>query len=97
LLLEHYSDIILNKELLTGTSYIMQTIDLNQAKQQLPKLIEQTIQGDDVVITKGGQPIVRLVAFVKQGRKQRLFGGAKGLIRFADDFDTPLEDFKEYM
>jgi predicted DNA-binding antitoxin AbrB/MazE fold protein len=30
--------------------------------------------------------------------KQRVFGSAKGLIKYmADDFDEPLEDFAEYM
>ena len=66
----------------------MQTIDLNQAKQQLPRLIEQTMQK---------QPLVKLVALTRQGRKHRQFGSAKGLIRMADDFDEPIKDFKEYM
>ena len=29
--------------------------------------------------------------------KERQFGCAKGLIVIHDDFDSPLEDFKEYM
>lgn len=29
--------------------------------------------------------------------KERKFGCAKGLIEMHDDFDAPLEDFKEYM
>ena len=29
--------------------------------------------------------------------KQRKFGAAKGFFKMHDDFDTPLEDFKEYM
>jgi predicted DNA-binding antitoxin AbrB/MazE fold protein len=33
-------------------------------------------------------------AAAKQGR--RTFGSAKGLISIADDFDEPLEDFREY-
>ena len=28
---------------------------------------------------------------------QRKFGSAKGLIKIAEDFDDPLEDFREYM
>jgi len=75
----------------------MQTIDVNHAKQQLFRLIEQTLCGEEVVITQGGEPIVKLVALTKQGRKHRQFGGAKGLIRMADDFDEQIEDFKEYM
>ena len=34
----------------------------------------------------------------KPKRKPRKFGSMKGLvIHFADDFDAPLEDFKDYM
>ena len=43
----------------------MQNIDVNQAKQQLPQLIEQAVGGNEVIITKGGQPVVRLVVYEK--------------------------------
>lgn len=33
----------------------------------------------------------------KEKIKERKFGCAKGLIMMHDDFDAPLEDFKEYM
>jgi len=29
--------------------------------------------------------------------KERVFGCSKGRYRMADDFDAPLEDFKDYM
>jgi hypothetical protein len=32
-----------------------------------------------------------------QPRRKPQFGGAKGLFELSDDFDEPLEDFKEYM
>lgn len=73
----------------------MITVDVNQAKQQLPKLIEHTISGDEVVITKGGKPIAKIVA-VAGTKKKRKFGGAKDLIKLSDDFDKPLDDFQEY-
>lgn len=31
------------------------------------------------------------------GKKARIFGCMKGKIKMAEDFDAPLEDFKEYM
>lgn len=31
-----------------------------------------------------------------KGCPQRVFGSAKGLIKLANDFDAPLDDFKEY-
>ena len=32
-----------------------------------------------------------------ESRGRRVPGSAKGLIRMADDFDEPLEDFRDYM
>lgn len=74
----------------------MQTIDVNLAKQRFPELIEQTVSGGEEVITQEGRPVARLVAMIKPARKQRRFGSARGLIEMTDDFDAPLEDFKEY-
>ena len=73
----------------------MHAIDITQAQQHLSELIDQTLSGDEVVITKGGTPIIKLVDISKH-KKQRQFGTAKGLIKIADDFDGPLEDFQEY-
>ncbi|MDD4355897.1 MAG: type II toxin-antitoxin system prevent-host-death family antitoxin [Smithellaceae bacterium] len=75
----------------------MQAIDINQAVQHLPELVEQTISGDDIVITKEGHPVVKLVAICVKPTHQRKFGTAKGLIKISDDFDATLNDFKEYM
>jgi hypothetical protein len=36
-------------------------------------------------------------ADIPQQKKQREFGCAKGEFWMADDFDAPLEDFKDYM
>lgn len=74
----------------------MQNIDINQAKKRLPELVEKTISGDEIIITKSGQPIAKLVGIPKRD-EQRQFGTAKGLIKISDDFDKPLEDFQEYM
>lgn len=74
----------------------MINIDINQAKQHFPELIEKTISDGEVIITRGGQPIAKLVAITKP-KKERKFGTAKGLIKMSNDFDQPIDDFKEYM
>jgi prevent-host-death family protein len=74
----------------------MHAIDVTQAQQHLSELIDQTLRGDEVVITKGGTPIIKLVD-VSKHKKQRQFGTANGLIKISDDFDLPLNDFKDYM
>lgn len=74
----------------------MLNIDINQAKQRLPELVEKIISDGEIIITRGGHPVAKLVS-IAQSKKQRQFGTAKGLIKMADDFDSPLDDFKEYM
>lgn len=72
----------------------MKNIDIKQVKQVLPQILEQDID-DLIIITKQGLPIAKIVGISKK-KKQRVFGSAKGLIKMTDDFDAPLEDFKEY-
>ena len=74
----------------------MHQIDLNQARQQLPELLDAAIRGEEIIITEDGRPLVRMLnATVSKPRPQ--FGSARGLITISDDFDEPLEEFKEYM
>jgi prevent-host-death family protein len=74
----------------------MHQIDLNQARQQLPELLDAAIRGEEIIITEDGLPLVKMLnATLSKPRPQ--FGSARGLITIPDDFDEPLEDFKEYM
>lgn len=73
----------------------MQHIDISQVKQYLPQIFEKDIH-EAIIITKQGLPIAKIIGISKQ-KKQRQFGSAKGLIKMSDDFDGPLEDFKEYI
>ncbi|MDY6994001.1 MAG: type II toxin-antitoxin system prevent-host-death family antitoxin [Pseudomonadota bacterium] len=73
----------------------MQHIDLNDFKEQFFELIDSVIQGDDLIITQNQRPVVKLVSVVKS-KPQRQFGSAKGLIQISDDFNTPLDAFREY-
>jgi antitoxin (DNA-binding transcriptional repressor) of toxin-antitoxin stability system len=77
-------------------------VQLDDAKTQLPDLIDAAVRGETVLIEteKGeqGAHVVQLVAVARQARRKRKAGSAKGLIaHMADDFDAPLEDFREYM
>jgi len=74
------------------------TVTLKDAQAHLGELIAKLTPGAEIVITKDAQPIARLVAEKSPARKPRVPGSAKGMIAYlADDFDAPLEDFKEYM
>jgi antitoxin (DNA-binding transcriptional repressor) of toxin-antitoxin stability system len=69
----------------TGTVYI------NEAKTHLSKLIVRGRLGEEIVIAMAGEPVARLVAEARPGKRRKL-GTAKGQIRIAEDFDDPLPD-----
>lgn len=74
----------------------MHQVSLEEAKTQLPDLIDAAVGGEEIIIAKDSQHLVKLVPITtKKPRPQ--FGSAKGLITMSDDFDEPLEDFEEYM
>ncbi|GAB1543933.1 type II toxin-antitoxin system Phd/YefM family antitoxin [Scytonema sp. NUACC21] len=74
----------------------MQEITLAEASQNLAELIEAVKSGEEIIITEDNQPVVKLT-LVSPVKRPPLFGSAKDLITVSDDFDEPLEDFKEYM
>ena len=74
----------------------MVKVTAEEAKARLTDLIAEAIKGETVLITQNGHDAVQLVPVEQEERRPR-FGSAKGLITIADDFDEPLEEFKEYM
>ena len=70
-------------------------IELSQVEARLARLIEEVDAGAEVVITRNGEPVARLVP--PGPLPDRVPGSAKGLFVVPDDFDEPLEDFREYM
>lgn len=126
----------------------MQQVNFVEASKHLPDLIEAAISGEEIVITKDDQPVVKLTPLLPINRHPQFgsakellvtipddfdepivdaaysseevmvtkedqtvvklittspsncrpkFGSAKGLVTISDDFDEPLEDFKDYM
>lgn len=65
------------------------TVNIFEAKTQLSKLIGLVEQGQEIVIARAGKPVVRLTQ-LEPGKHKIRFGGLKGKIWIADDFDAPL-------
>ena len=65
----------------------MRTVNMHEAKSQLSALVQQALDGEDVVIARAGRPLVRLVPF-QEAKAPRQPGQLKGQIRLADDFDA---------
>lgn len=69
----------------------MHTINIHEAKTHLSKLIETAINGEETIIAKAGKPVAKLIP-IGITKPKRRFGGLKGSIKIADDFDAPLPD-----
>ena len=62
---------------------------VHEAKNQLSKLINAALRGEEVIITKWGHPVVRLVPMQQ---KSQLFGLLEGKISAPDDLFKPMSD-----
>ena len=69
----------------------MTIVSVHEAKTHLSRLIEKVLAGEEVVISRNKEPVVRLV---REGppRKTPLLGAFKGKISFDESFFDPLPD-----
>lgn len=74
----------------------MAYVSLEKAGEKWPLLLQRAADGEEVVIIKDNEPFVKLSA-AKHPLTPRKPGSARGLIKMSDDFDEPLEEFKDYM
>jgi prevent-host-death family protein len=68
-----------------------EVVNMHQAKSSLSRLVERALAGEDVVIARNGEPLVRLVPVAKE-RQPRIPGRYKGKIWIAPDCFEPMSD-----
>lgn len=73
----------------------MSVFNIHEAKTHLSRLVDEAVQGGDVVIARSNHPLVKLVP-IEESRPARRLGTAAGQVRISPDFDEPLEDFEDY-
>ncbi len=66
--------------------------NIHEAKTQLSRLIEQVLAGEEVIISKAGKPLVKLVP-VALNQQPRQPGCWQGQVKMADDFDELPAEF----
>jgi len=69
----------------------MAKFTIHQAKTNLSKLIRKASAGEDVVISRGAQPVARLVPIGPVKGKRRP-GSMKGVLRAGPEFFEPLAE-----
>jgi prevent-host-death family protein len=67
----------------------MENVTIHKAKTNLSRLIEKACRGEEIVISRGSKPVVRLVA-IEDKTGNRKPGAWKGRIKIGPDFFKPL-------
>jgi prevent-host-death family protein len=65
-------------------------VNVHAAKTNLSRLIERAEAGEEVIIARNSEPVVRLVPITP--RPRRVFGALKGKISLTAEFFEPLPD-----
>lgn len=68
---------------------------MHEAKTNLSKLVERVEGGEEIVITRRGEPAVRLVPERHGEGFASLAGVWRGQVKIADDFDELPDDLAE--
>ena len=69
----------------------MKAVTVHKAKTTLSQLIADVESGEEVIISRGDQPVVRLVP-VQVAEPRRAFGALAGKVALGDAFFEPLPD-----
>jgi prevent-host-death family protein len=76
---------------------IVKEVGTYEAKTHFSKLLDEVEAGTKIVITRHGKPVAE-ISTPEPRRKTAKRGCAKSPnFYMADDFDAPLEEFREYM
>lgn len=81
----------------------MTTVPLQEAANRLSELIHGLAAGEVLVITENDEPVAQLTPAGGENetdtdQPRRKSGTLKGTVLYmAEDFDAPLEEFREYM
>jgi prevent-host-death family protein len=68
-----------------------EVVNMHQAKSSLSRLVERALAGEEILIARNGEPLVKLVPVPKEP-KPRVPGRYKGNIWIAPDCFEPMSE-----
>ncbi len=66
-------------------------INVHEAKTHFSRLLARGGKGEEIIISKAGKPVARLIPIDEKPVK-RMAGSATGRVMIAGDFDAPLPE-----
>jgi prevent-host-death family protein len=73
----------------------MPQIGMHEAKTKLSQLVERAEAGEDIVISRNGKPVARLVPVATTSSLASVRGAWRGRVKIAEDFDDLPDDIAE--
>ncbi|MDA2919093.1 type II toxin-antitoxin system Phd/YefM family antitoxin [Desulfobacterota bacterium AH_259_B03_O07] len=71
---------------------MIKTVNVHEAKTHLSKILSRVLNGEEIVISKAGKPVARLVPIIEK-KKNRKPGTAINKIQIKKDFEAPLPKY----
>ena len=68
-------------------------VNIHEAKTHLSRLLQKVAEGEEVIISRAGVPVAKLMA-IPRVQETRPLGIARGEIWMSDDFDAPMPEFE---
>lgn len=75
----------------------MRITNISTAKATLSKLVAEVEAGGEVILSRAGKPVAKIIRFNPLSEPRNLEAGTwKGRVKMADDFDELPTEFLEY-
>ena len=68
--------------------FVMQTVNIHEAKTHLSRFVDQAAAGDEIVSARAGKPVARLVALAPEKSHPRPLGLGKDRFTLPKNFDS---------
>ena len=69
------------------------TVGVHEAKTQFSRLLRDVAAGGEIVVTRGGEPVARIIAVDPEPRAAESRGMFAGRFDLPEDFDADGDDF----
>lgn len=68
---------------------------MHEAKTKLSQLVERAEAGEEVVISRNGKPVARLIPLARTSSIGSVRGAWRGRVRIGEDFDALPDDMAD--
>ncbi|MBF0461848.1 MAG: type II toxin-antitoxin system prevent-host-death family antitoxin [Magnetococcales bacterium] len=75
----------------------MTLVDIREADGHLAEWVKKVVLGEEVVLSEGSKPLVKLVPIIPRKRVRQPGSAKEDILFISPNFDDPLEAFRDYM